>query len=401
MPEFLCKLGTAGGSVYQKTFTAESEVMLRRQLEEEGYYLFTLAEKGTRARAVGLLGGRVRRKDLLVFAQELLALVRAGLPIPAALRLLARRRAQPRFRQVLEDLLREVQGGSALSEASARHPTLFPPLYVAALRAGEESGNLAETLSRYIANLKRALALHKKVVSALLYPTVLVILTGAVILFLVTYVVPTFSQIYGDFGAELPAATRLLLGVTANAQAWLPVLGIGTGLGGLVLWQGRRVATIGLALDRLALTIPWVGQVLWRYFLALFCRTLATVLGGGIPMVQALTIAVGAVGNRATSQRLAQAIPMVEAGNSVAKALEGAGVDNPMMVEMIEVGEQTGGLEEMLNHVADFLEEELDVRLSSMATLLEPMIMVSMGLVVAVIVVVMYLPIFHLSSVIR
>jgi type IV pilus assembly protein PilC len=272
---------------------------------------------------------------------------------------------------------------------------------VASLRVGERSGELPETIARYIAHLKRAIGLQKRVTQALFYPAILLALTTAVVIFLVTVVVPSFSQIYLDFQAELPYPTQLLLGVTGLVHEQLLTILPLPFLGLFALWQLRRTNRGRLGCDRLLVRLPLLGPIVERFSLATFCRTLGTVLAGGMSMIPALEIASGSVHNRATQGGLRRAIPAVRAGASIAAALEEARAAPPLVVEMVGVGERTGGLEEMLRHVADFLEEELDAQLSALTTLVEPAIMVTMGLVVAGIVITMYLPIFHLASAIR
>jgi type IV pilus assembly protein PilC len=272
---------------------------------------------------------------------------------------------------------------------------------VASLRVGEKSGDLPETLARYIAHLKRAITLQKKVTASLLYPAILMGLTIAVVIFLITVVVPSFSQIYLEFDAQLPYSTRVLLTITDLIREYLLIILPIPLLGLFGLWQWRRTSTGRLYLDRLLLRLPLLGHIIQDFSLATFCRTLGTVLAGGMPIVPALEIATGSMHSRAAQEQIHQAIPAVTGGTSVAQALEDAKAAPPLVLEMVGVGERTGGLEDMLQHVADFLEEELDHRLSAMATMVEPAIMVTMGLVVAGIVITMYLPIFHLSSAIR
>jgi len=401
---FTCRIGTPTGKILVQDRDAESADRLRRELEAEGYYIFRVRPRTplasfTLSRAA--LWRPVRKKDLLIFNQEFLALLKAGLPIPTVLDLLIERQTLPRLREVLEKVREAVKAGASLSEAAGQHPEVFPPLYVASLRAGEKSGYLQDTLARYLTNLKRVMALQKRVWSALLYPSILLVMTTAVVIFLLTGVVPTFSQIYLDFETKLPYPTRLLLAITNLIREYLLVILPFPFLGLFSLWQWRRTRAGRLTLDRLLLRLPLLGQITHQFSLAIFCRTMGTVLEGGMPMVPALEIAAGSVHNRAVSEQLLRAIPAVTGGASVAAALEQSNSAPPLVVEMVGVGERTGALEEMLNHIADFLEEEMDLRLSSITTLLEPVVMVTMGLIVAGIVITMYLPIFHLSAVIR
>jgi type IV pilus assembly protein PilC len=401
---FTCRIATPAGRVLAQDREAESADRLRHQLEAEGYYVFQVRPRSSALPftfSLPTTWRRVRKKDLLILNQEFLALLRAGLPIPTVLDLVIRRQVHPRLREVLQSVREAVKGGAALSEAAEQHPEIFPPLYVASLRVGEKSGDLPETLARYIVHLKRAITLQKKVTAALVYPAILMGLTTAVIIFLLTVVVPSFSQIYLDFDAQLPYSTRVLLTITGLVREYLLIILPIPLLGLFGLWQWRRTSTGRRHLDRLLLRLPFLGHIIQDFSLATFCRTLGTVLAGGMPMVPALEIATGSIHSRAAQEQLHQAIPAVTGGTSVAQALEDAKAAPPLVLEMVGVGERTGGLEEMLQHVADFLEEELDHRLSALATLVEPAIMVAMGLVVAGIVITMYLPIFHLSSAIR
>ncbi len=403
MATFSCRIGTPTGKVLTEDREAESADRLRHQLETEGYYVFQVRPRSSYLPFSVSFSSwrRVQKKDLLILTQELFALIKAGLPIPQVLDLVIERQAQPRLRRVLERVREAVKGGASLSDASAEHPEVFPPLYVASLRVGEKSGDLPDALARYTHNLKRMITLQKKVSSALFYPAILLGLTTAVVIFLITVVVPTFSQMYQDFDAQLPYPTQLLLALTDLVRSQILIIIPALLIGLFGLWQWRRTQAGRLYLDYLVLRLPLLGQAMHQFSLATFCRTLGTVLAGGMPMVPALQIATGSVQNHAAQEQLERAIPAVTGGASVAAALEGARAAPPLVLEMVGVGERTGALEEMLHHVADFIEEELDYRLSAMATLIEPVIMVVMGLVVAGIVIAMYLPIFHLSSAIR
>lgn len=402
MPQFVCRLASPTGTVLDRECEAEDATALREQLEQEGYYVFGVRPKARGFRLPGPLPWRKRvsRKALLAFTQELLALLRAGLPIMAILDLLIGRAAHPSLRETLQAVREDVRGGASVSAAAARHPRVFPPLFVASVRAGEHSGALVATLGRYLTTLKHFLALRRKVSNALMYPSALVVITTGVILFLLTFVVPTFSRIYSDFGASLPLPTQLLVVTTEQVRAQWPLLLAMLLAAGLSFAWWRRTPRGRATLDRLVLRLPWAGPVLHRYALSTFCRSLAAVVGGGTPVVPALHVAAGAVSNTHVASRLQAAAPLVVGGSSLARALEETGIATPMLVEMVAVGESTGALEEMLGHAADFADEEVDLRLSSMAGLLEPIIMAAMGLVVATIVIVLYLPVFHLISIV-
>ena len=400
MQTFHCTLGTTTGAVLREERQAATAEALKDQLEGQGYYIFEIAPQGRGVRLPALghptVFRRVGPKDLLIFTQELLALTRAGLPIPMSLELLAKRAHQPRLRQALAAVREEVKAGAALSGGLERQPAVFPPILVASVRAGERSGTLADALGRYIIVLKQLVALRRRVVNALTYPLVLLLLSLGVVTFLVTYVVPSFSGLYEDLGRAMPAPTRALLAVAAAVRTHFLLLVAGAAAAVAAAWRGARTEAGRLLRDRILLGIPWAGEVMRRYALTQFCRTLAMVLGGGIPMMQALPVAVGAVDNRHIQRRLQGVSPVVAAGTPLATALEGTAAAPDLAVEMLAVGEQTGNLEDMLINVADFFGEETETRLAAMAALIEPLIMVTMGLLVATILIVMYLPIFQI-----
>ncbi len=404
MARFSCKVGTPTGSIQTQEIEEASPEAARRSLEAKGYFVFELkgqteARLPSRLRVPGF--GRIGPKHLLVFNQELLALVRAGLPILTALDLLGERSQQPRLRAILAEVREAVKGGAALSAALAGYPRTFSLLYTGAIHAGEQSGNLVDALQRYVEYQKRILALRQRFRAALTYPAILCLASGAVIVFLLTFVVPTFTRIYGDMEAQLPLATRILVSATGRLRDALPLF---AGVAALLLlgaWRwhatpaGRRVT------DRLTLRLPWVGNLVQGYLFSRFARTLAMTLGGGIPMIPSLEVTLGTVGNTHLAGVLQPAIPRVAAGSNLADALGSSGVVPPLVLEMVAVGENSGSLGEMLSHVADLYDADVDTRLTALAAVIEPVIMMGMGLVVATIVVIMYLPIFHLSAVVR
>lgn len=404
MERFLCRIGTPAGSIQTQEFEGETPVAVRQSLEAKGYFVFAVegkAKSRVPTRIPVPIGGGIDATSLLLFNQEFLALVKAGLPILTGLDLLGERTQQPRLRIILADVREAVKGGLALSAALARHPRDFPPLYTAALHAGEQSGNLVDALSRYVEYQKRILTLRQRFRAALTYPAVLCLASVAVIAFLLTVVVPTFTRIYGDMEAELPAATRILVTVTGRLRDGLPVVAGGLLLLGVAAWRWRLTPRGKRITDRWSLHLPWVGEVIRGYFFSRFARTLAMMLGGGIPIIPSLEATLGAVGNAHLTVGLQPAIPRVTAGTSLADALGSSRVVPPLVLEMIAVGESSGSLGEMLGHVADLFDTEVESRLSALAAVIEPLIMIGMGLVVATIVVIMYLPIFHLSAVVR
>jgi len=405
MAQYSFRVGTPTGSIQTLEVAGDTPEAARRSLEGKGYFVFDRQEQAVRTLPrlgrPAFLAPRVTPRVLLVFNQELLALVRAGLPILTALDLLRERGQQSRLRSLLEVVRDEVKGGAALSAAMAKHTQVFGPLYTASLRAGEQSGNFVDALTRYVEYQKRILTLRQRLRAALTYPAILITASLAVIVFLLTFVVPTFSNIYGDMDAELPVATRILVGITGQLTRLLPLAALAVTAFGLALWRWRLTPEGRRLTDRWILVLPWVGTLIAGYLFSRFARTLAMMQAGGIPMIPSLETTLATVGNAYLDGKLRTAIPRVAAGNTLADALDRSGVSPPFLVELVSVGESSGSLGEMLGHVADLYDAEMDTRLTALAAAIEPIIMIGMGLVVAAIVVTMYLPIFHLSTVIR
>jgi type IV pilus assembly protein PilC len=404
MPTFQCRIATPTGSVRALEVEEETPEAARRSLEAQGLLVFEVKEQGGRWSVrlfPALRRRRVGTRPLLIFNQEMLALVKAGLPILTALDLLGERTQVIHLRAVLSDAREAVKGGSALSDAMALHPDVFPPLLTASVHAGEQSGNLVDALGRYIEYQKRMLAVRQRVRAALTYPAILAVASCAVITFLLTFVVPSFSQIYGDMQGELPLATRMLVAFTGRMREGLPLVGgllVALAVAG---WRWRATPKGRRTTDRWLFQLPWAGDLLRGYLFSRFARTLAMMLGGGIPMIPSLQATLGIVGNAHLAGVLQPAIPRVAAGSSLAEALGHSGVVPPLVQELVAVGERSGSLGDMLGHVAELYDSEVDMRLTALTALIEPIIMLGMGLVVATIVIIMYLPIFHLSTVVK
>jgi type IV pilus assembly protein PilC len=404
MAQYSFRVGTPTGSIQTLDIAGDTPEAARRSLEGKGYFVFDRQEQARTLPRFGrpaFLVPRVTPRALLVFNQELLALVRAGLPILSALDLLRERGQESRLRSLLDVVRDEIKGGAALSAAMARHVQVFGPLYTASLRAGEQSGNFVDALTRYVEYQKRILTLRQRLRAALTYPAILITASLAVIVFLLTFVVPTFSTIYGDMDAELPVATRILVGITGQLKRLLPLAALAVTTLGLALWRWRLTPEGRRLTDRWILVRPWVGTLISGYLFSRFARTLAMMQAGGIPMIPSLETTLATVGNAYLDGKLRTAIPRVAAGNTLADALNRSGVSPPFLVELVSVGESSGSLGEMLGHIADLYDAEMDTRIAALAAAIEPVIMIGMGLVVAAIVVIMYLPIFHLSTVIR
>ena len=342
--------------------------------------------------------GRISLQEFLIFNQELLALIRAGLPVLRVFDLLIERARHAGFRRILEGVREDIRGGASASEALSRHPTYFPELYIASIRAGEQAGNLTEVLQRYIVHLKLMIGLRQKVTKALLYPAFLVLIGIVVVAFMLGYVLPVFMEVYQGSAKSLPYATQLLITVVERGQAYLLPAVVSVVVMGITLWSWYRTAPGRALLDRVLLRLPWLGDMLMRHHTIQFTRTLATVLSGGTPLVEALRIARGAVSNRFMAAGLAGVVVQIQEGTTLAASLEQHKVVPRLALEMLAVGEETGSLEIMLRDVAEFYEGEMDFQLGQLTAAIEPVLLLLMGIVVGTIVIVMYLPVFEMAG---
>ncbi len=393
--QFVARVGTPEGRVIEEQHSASDAISLRNELEKRGLHVFELRRRGLVLPS--LTGQRRRRIDerqFLAFNQELAALLHAGLPLLQALDLMTVRMKQGTFRAVLDDVRERVKTGEDLSEAFGVHRDLFPRLYPSILKAGERSGELELVVRRFIRYEKLVLEARKRVVSALVYPAVLICLSAAMIAIMMTFVVPKFEVFFAGTQVRLPLITRIMLGIGTTIQAnWLLILAV-LSVGGFLLWEWRQTAAGALTLDRLRLKVPFLGPVLHRFSLSEFSRSLATLLAGGLPLVPSLEIAVAAVGNGEVRRRLEPTIQKVREGKSFHGALEESGVFTDLTVDMVQVGEATGALDEMLTNVSDFLDEQVETRMQRLLTLIEPIMLVFMGIIIGTILISLYLPLF-------
>jgi type IV pilus assembly protein PilC len=399
--EFRCRLASPNGEIVEGVYIAETETRLRHELEEKGLFVLSLQPKHAIAGVSLHMPQRkgVNTREFLVFNQELATLLKAGMPLVQSLDLLKRRVTSPAFRQVLDDVHEKVRSGTALSDAFAAHGSLFPSVYTASLLAGERSGNLDAVLRRFVEYTKIIATVKRKTVSALVYPAILVSLAMVLVSIIVLKVVPAFADFYGTFGAQLPLSTRFILAASGflRSQFLLILATIGIVVAATLSWV--RQPGQQARFHRLLLSLPMLGQVARKFATSQMARTLATLLGGGLPLVNALDIAARSVGNRYMAAQLDIVGLRVREGQSFAAALEARHVFPEVAVKMAEVGESTGALQEMLNTVADFYDEEISTTMERFVTLVEPVLLVVMGLVIAGLLLALYMPLFQLSSV--
>lgn len=383
---------------------AESEARLRHELEEKG--LFLLSVQGGGAVRIGQFRLRVPRRhhvssaEFLIFNQELATLLKAGLPLVQSLGILRRRVENPTFKAALDDVYEKVRSGTALSEAfEAQH--LFSGVYTASLMAGEKSGSLEQVLRRYVQHVKVLASVRRRVVSALIYPIVLVLLSLSVVGLIVFKVIPQFKEFYSEVGHghQLPLSTRIVVAISTTLieNSWI-ILGALVALVVLTMVAFRSPEQ-RKRLHAWILRLPYFGPLARKVATAQICRTLATLLAGGIPLVNALEISSTATGNRAISDDLTVVARQVREGSSLAGALQERHMFPNVAVEMVEVGESTGALAEMLNSIADFYDEENETSLERFSNLIQPVLLIVMGAVLAGLIMSLYMPLFELSSV--
>ena len=402
--EFRCRVASPSGEISEGIYAADSETRLRHDLEEKGFLVLAVHAKGALA-LPGLAGlqltgqKKVPTLDFLVFNQELATLLKAGMPLVQSLDLLRRRVVSPSFRSVLDDVHERVRAGAALSEAFSVHSALVPSVYTASLLAGERSGSLDVMLRRFVEYSKIIATVKRKTISALVYPAVLVSLAVILVGIIVLKVVPAFSDFYQSFNAELPLITRVIIAVssTVRDQFVFVVIGVAAAVIAFVFWiqQANQKARF----DRWILKIPMLGDIARKFATSQMARTVATLLGGGLPLVNALDISAKSITNQFVAKELDVVAARVREGQSFAASMDRRGVFPEVAVKMAEVGESTGALQDMLNTVADFYDEEISTSMERFVALVEPTLLVMMGIIIAGLLLALYMPLFQLSSV--
>ncbi|HJZ65277.1 MAG TPA: type II secretion system F family protein [Candidatus Acidoferrum sp.] len=398
MGEFVCRVADANGRVFSHVEAAGTSTEARQKLADRGLYVYSVEARNSLVS--GLLNRQSSRQiggsDFLILNQQFNTLIKAGLPILRALDLLAERASSPRLRPVVSQIRDRVREGKSLSEAVTQ-AGVFSKVYSTAILAGEKSGNLSGVLDYYIAYQRVSTSVRKKILATLVYPTLLICVAAIVVTYLVTVVVPKFALLYQDMKIQLPTPTKILISLTVDYR--YVVLGVIATfflvLIGLFAWS--RSVEGGVAVDRMKFRIPVVGETILKFQVAQFTRTLATLLTGGTPLVAGLQTAGDAIESRLLRGTVSSATQKVREGDSLHSALSSMGIMPELALDMIEVGESSGALAPMLTSVAEFYEEEVNLRLAAMVSLIEPAILIFMGLFVAFILISLYLPIFSIS----
>src|SRR5256886_8643764 len=397
MAEFVCRVADPNGRVFSHVEAAGSLSEARQKLADRGLYVYYVDQRS------GLLSGMRRRRgravrgtDFLILNQQFNTLIKAGLPILRALDLLADRASAPRLRPIISHVRDRVREGKSLSEAVSE-AGVFSKVYSTAILAGEKSGNLSGVLDYYIAYQKVSTGVRKKILASLVYPTLLICVAVIIVTYLVTAVIPKFALLYHDLNVELPGPTRLLIALTVDYRFVFLGVVASLAVAAAVIFLWSRTEEGGAAFDRFKFRLPVIGDTLLKFQVAQFSRTLSTLLTGGTPLVAGLQTACDAITSKLLRSTVSRSTQMVREGESLHGALASSGTVPELALDMIEVGESSGALAPMLNSVAEFYEEEVSLRMATIVTLIEPILLIFMGLLVAFILISLYLPIFSFS----
>jgi type IV pilus assembly protein PilC len=400
MAEFVCRVGDATGRIVQQVETAQSEEEARRKLADRGLYVysvrnnFDIIAQFSRSRS----DRKIHQNDFLIFNQQFNTLIKAGLPILKALDLLAERAAAPRLRPILAEVRQRVRNGALLSEALVAQGS-FPPVYVTAVTAGERSGNLTGVIEQYISYLRVTTGFKRALLTALIYPAILVVAVIVIMTYLVTFAVPRFAELYRDLDVQLPQITQIVLAMALPLRTYFIYFAIALAVFGAGIFLWTRTERGAIAIDHLKPRFPILGDIWLKSQIAQFVRTLSTLLAGGTPLVSGLQTSAAAIGSRLISTSIQQAAIRVKEGESLHISLAETRMVPPLALEMIEVGEASGALAPMLTSVAEFYEEEVNTRLERTLLWISPAILVFMAGVIFFILIALYLPMFSLGQV--
>ncbi len=409
MPNFTYRGVTAGGGQVRAEITAPDERAAARQLRSQGIVVQNIAVKRGAGGKVSLsdmpgiktLFGGVRGKDISVFSRQFATMIAAGLPLVQCLQTLGMQMERKSFQDIIAKVASDVESGSTLSDALGRFPRVFDELYVNLVHVGETGGVLDSMLSRLSTYLEKAQALKHRVQMAIVYPVLVMTIAVLVVAFLMVFIIPIFSAFFASAGVPLPLPTRLVIMASNGVvKYWYIILLVWAGsMYGFRVWY--RTEAGRLAVDRFLLRAPIFGPLVRKIAIARFTRTLSALLGGGVPIIDALRITAKTAGNRVVENAVMGARERVMAGHTLGERLKDSGVFPPMVVQMVIVGEQTGALDNMLAKVADYYEDEVDVAVAGLTSLLEPLLIVFLGIVIGGIVIAIYLPIFKVVTLVK
>jgi len=401
MAEFVVKIADDRGRVQQHIEQGYSEAEVRDRFSQQGYLVYWVKPQGMLTSGVSLRRRRrLKQSTFLVFNQQFLTLIRAGLPILNSLELLIKRQKDAQLKQILENVRDRVKGGELLSDAFAAQG-IVPKIYTTTLMAGEKSGSMDEVLARYINLQRMGLTFKKKLIVSLVYPALLITMVSCMFIFLMIYVVPQFAKLYEDLHAQLPAITLFMLDVGTHAQRYAPIAAVVLVVAVFLVYRWKATDRGAEQIDSATLRTPVVGDIFLKYQVATFSRMLSTLLTGGMPLVMCLETAGASMSSRKILNGVRDAAVRVREGQTLARSLEEQKMFPELSVEMIEVGESTGALPAMLNSVAEFYEEDVQTALGAAMALIEPVILIIMAVFVGLVLISLYLPIFSLGATIH
>ena len=374
---------------------AASDTVVTTNLRRQGI-------RATKVKRQSYRGGRrVNEKDITFFTRQLATMLRAGVPLLQSFDIVARGHSNARFSRLMMDIKARIEAGSSLSQAFREHPVQFDALYCNLVSAGETSGMLDAILERLASYKEKILALKSKIKSALFYPVSVIVVAIVVVWVIMVWVIPSFKQVFKSFGADLPAPTLMVIAISDVFVTWWWLMFMV--VGGILFTffvMRRRSTTFRYSIDRLSLKLPVIGQVLEKATIARWTRTLATMFAAGVPLVESLDSVAGASGNALYAAGTRRIQTEVSTGTSLTNAMSNTGLFPTMVLQMTQIGEESGSLDGMLSKIADFFEAEVDDAVAALSSLLEPMIIVFLGVVIGGLVVAMYLPIFKLGAVV-
>ena len=400
--KFRCRIGTDTGEILEEIHLADNESQLRRRLKGKGLAILSLRGQGFLAGSQNnnWIRKRISKKEFLIFNQELATLLKAGIPLVQSLEILRQRATNDTLKVLLDTVYEKVKSGINLSDAFTKEESLVSPVYSASLMAGERSGSLEKVIRRYVSYEKMVQTVKQRTVSALIYPMILIFLMLILVGIIVLQVVPAFSNFYNTFDQQLPLSTQAIVSLSDFFIKNFSVITMGLLSTLLTAWILLKSSNQRIKLDRALIQLPLIGQILWKFSTSQLARTLSTLLGGGIPLVSAIEVSSKSVQNKYLAKQLSVVRDRVSEGQSFSSSLLTHRVFPDVGVKMVEVGESTGALQEMLNSLADFYDEEIEGEVSRFISLIEPVVLVIMGIVIAAVVLALYLPLFELSSVI-
>src|SRR5213596_1261180 len=400
MPVFAYR-GRSGGGVVVGEIEADDRPGAVARLRAKGVIATSVQERQAKAAAVKKVGGSVKDKDLAIYTRQFSTMVDAGLPIAQCLAILSEQSDSKALRDVTAKIAREVEGGSTLAESFRKYPKVFNDLFTNMLQVGESGGVLDVVLQRLSGYIEKAAKLKSKVKGAMVYPVTIISVAVLVIVFMMIFVIPTFAKMFQGLGAELPVPTRIVMLISEFTQRYIVFMVLA---GAALVYAIKRYYGTdqgSKVIDAFLLKVPVIGMLIRKVAVARFTRTLGTLISSGVPILEGLLITARSAGNRVVEATVMQARTAVTSGRALSEPLKGSTVFPPMVVHMISVGENTGALDQMLQKIADFYDDEVDTAVGALTALLEPMMIVFLGVVIGGLVVAMYLPIFRLVTLVK